>query len=128
MGRSVSKHRYATDTFYTTFECEDEFEWDDFMDTVKYLLQKQFPSMDECNRWMDREDHIILENSRGEISVSEYCGLIAICIAPRDPYNSLDVNWTWQASKGFRKVLSKAFDGLRKIGTFSNGESIYERI
>jgi hypothetical protein len=128
MGRSVSTHRHAVSTFYTPFDAEDSWEWDDFIEDIRYLLKEQFKSLHNCDRWVDREDRVILENRRGEISISQYCGLVAICIAPLDSDDPLDCNWAWQASKGFQKVLNKHFEGFRKIGSFSNGEGVYERI
>jgi len=131
MGRSVSQHRHAIETVFihNLFEDGDaDFEWECFMDDLKYLLQDKYPSLDDCNRWMDNEDHIILENRRGKISVSEYCGLVAVCLAPRDPDEPLDVGWCHTVARGFSALLNKSYDSLRSIGRFSNGEQVFERV
>lgn len=132
MGRSVSTHRHAEATFYTHFDCEDEYdsqyEWDNFVECIQDMLKEKYKSFDECDRWMHREEHIILESQVAEVSISEYCGLVAICLAPRDPDNALHLGWCGQVSKGFHDVLGKHFNGLRKVGSFSNGEELFERV
>lgn len=132
MGRSVSTHIYAEATFYTHFDFDDcetsEEAWSYFMNDVRDILKEKYKSFDECDRWMHREEHIILESQVAEVSISEYCGLVAICLAPRDPDNALHLGWCGQVSKGFHDVLGKHFNGLRKIGSFSNGAGLFERV
>ncbi len=132
MGRSVSTHRNAYTTFFTTFDCEDEYdsqwEWDNFVEYIQDTLSEKYKSLRNADRWIDREDRIILENNVAEISISEYCGGVAICLAPRDTDNPLHEGWCGQVYKGFHNILNKHFQGYRKIGHFSNGEGVYEKI
>lgn len=135
MGRSVSTHRHSVSTVFLhpEFGTDDvyfDFDWREFVDDVKAVLQHKYPSLCECDRWQDREDHVILENSQVEISVSEYCGLVAVCLAPRDPDNAFHVAIAERMAKGFEKTLHKVFpkSALKRIGGFSNGESVYERV
>jgi hypothetical protein len=94
-----------------------------------------YPSLDKCDRWEHREDHIILESSLVEISIAEYCGLTSLSIRPhRDIENSyydsdkgklnLAVRWINQV---WPKIDSR-FAQARKIGTFGNGEAVYQRV
>jgi len=133
MGRSISTHRNAYTTFFTTFDYDDDedysqYAWDSFVNCVRDILSKKYKSLQNADRWVDREDHIILENSVAEISISEYCGGVAICLAPRDTDNPLHEGWCGQIYKGFHDILNKCFQGYHKIGCFSNGEGVYEKI
>jgi hypothetical protein len=134
MGRSVSTHRNAVETFFIAFEVEpgdEDFAWDDFIEDLSdNVLCAKYPSLSRCDRWQGREDHIILENSQVEISVSEYCGLVAVCLAPLNPDNAFHVTIAERMSKGFRNTLHKAFpkSSLQSIGRASNGEQFFQTI
>ena len=132
MGRSVSTHRHAVETVFINPEGvndSDDLQYllEDIRDNV---LREKFPSLQKCDRWQDREDHVIAENQRGEVSVSEYCGLVAICLAPRDPDNALDLGWCGQVAGSFRNVLHEAFKSSALVfqGHASNGEQFFSRI
>lgn len=134
MGRSVSTHRHAVATVYLNPEIEDDgdsFAWDSFVEDLQQnVIADRFPSFSECDRWMDREDHVIMENAHAEVSVSEYCGLVAVCLAPRDPDDAFAVAWTENFASSFHAHVTKMFksSALTKVGTFSNGESVFEKI
>lgn len=138
MGRSVSTHRHAVATVYLHLQFEDEhdasFEWESFIEDLQdNVLSPRYPSMRRCDRWMDRENHIIMENSQVEVSVSEYCGCVAICLAPKfgdydnDAWNEAQAH---RMAAAFQKYLTKMFKScaMTKVGTFSNGESVYEKL
>lgn len=133
MGRSVSTHRHSLATVYLhpEFEEGDEFARDDFIsDLRENVLQPKYPSLSECDRWADREDHIILENAHVEISVSEYCGLVAVCLAPLDPDNNFHVAIAYRMAKSFTATITKMFSScaLRSLGGMSNGEQVFQHI
>ena len=133
MGRSVSTHRHAVATVYLHLEFEDgdEFAWSDFIEDLRdNVLRQFFPSLSPCSRWADREDHVIAENHHCEISVSEYCGIVAVCLAPIDPYNNFSVAWCHRASNSFQSKIEKSFSKsvLRSIGRFSNGEQVFKAL
>ena len=130
MGRSVSTHRHAVATVFLHPGCEEDWQFDDFLECVQENLEDKYPSLRRCDRWAGREDHVVLENNRAEVSVSEYCGLVAVCLAPRDPDDPLDQGWTWQCKTGFKKHLEKAFSpcALRSVGRFSNGEQVFTKV
>lgn len=127
MGRSVSVPRGAADVAYTTFEREDEdssWEWDNAIDDLQCAAMAKYPSLRKADRWLGNENHIILENSRAFITVSEYCGLVAIAVMANDECNALDQRWASQVKVEF---LAEAFGGTVLIskGTASNGEQFF---
>lgn len=131
MGRSVSTHRHAVATVYLHPELDHEDAWTDFMNDLRgNVLPEIFPSLTECDRWQDREDHVIMENEHCEISVSEYCGLVAVCLAPRDPDNGFSIAWCERFYGSFTVKLEKMFKScaLRSIGRASNGEQFFNSV
>lgn len=133
MARSVSTHCHAVAVHYITFTPEDpedsQYEWNSFIeDLQENVIPEMFSSMSKCDRWKGREDRIIMENQRFEISVSEYCGLVAICLAPLDPYNGLDVGAACAAGRSFNRKLTKYFpdSSLVSQGHASNGEQFFQ--
>jgi hypothetical protein len=86
-----------------------------------------WPSLSKCNRWAGREDHTLLENGLIEIGLSEYCGLAAYWIRPRD---GLDWRLEPLAERFARQIedrFVRTFGNLRLIGTASNGEAFFRR-
>lgn len=138
MGRSVSTHRHAVATVFLHLEFEDQddaqYEFESFIEDLQdNVLQPRYKSMSKCDRWQDREDHVIMENSQVEVSVSEYCGCVAICLAPKfgdyndDAWNEAQAH---RMANNFQKHVQKMFKScaMAKVGTFSNGESVYQKI
>ena len=132
MSRSVSTPRNAQVIAYAHVECEeDEADvqdtWDDDLVNLSAALRAAFPSMSPADRWLDREDHVILENRHAYIGVSEYCGLVAVWIVPEDTPTAL--HWCAQIEPRFRRVVADVFGvELRHIATASNGEAFFERM
>jgi hypothetical protein len=130
MSRSVSRHRHAVAAVFLNhpFEDDEVFGWPDFVDDLRdNVLVPKYPSLRKCDRWAGREDHVIAENARAEVSVSEYNGVVAVCLAPRDVDNALDRGWAAECASGFCKVLAKAFasSALVPLGRGSNGEEFF---
>jgi hypothetical protein len=132
MSRSVSVYRNAVASVYIDVSTvQESWQWEDFVDYLRGTIISHYPSFHNADRWADREDHIILENHFAVVTVSEYCGLAAVCIGP-DEYNK----WPWaearcrQVAVKFIALLQKSFgsDALQKIGTASNGEAFFHRL
>lgn len=123
MGRSVSYPRGSVVAF-TTFDGEDSWDWQLFIEEFEEEARLLWPSFRKCNIWLDREDHAILENNHTYFGVSEYCGLVAFWLVPKDEDDPLAWRWISQIEKKFNKT----FGTLSKIGCFSNGECIFEKI
>jgi len=130
MGRSVSYPRFA-EVAFTTFEAEDDsFAADDFameLDTWKDMATDAWPSFYACDKWLDREDHAVLQNSWAYFGVSEYCGLVAIWIVAKEleDFSRQVLADRWVAQAGDK--LRARFGQFKKIATMSNGEAVFER-
>lgn len=127
MGRSVNYLSNATKVYYI-FPHED---WDLFIEDISEGLKSVFPSLSDCDRWDNEETKIFLENQHTEIGVSEYCGLVSISLRP------IEVNYQNQEGLSERWIRSidkkmveffKPYNVSRKVGSFSNGEGVFEFI
>ena len=104
-------------------------DWEDFVDNLAYRAKKLWPSLQNCEKWLGSEDKAILENRFAYFGISEYCGLASVWFVLKDDLveglakNAKVTMWANQVEKTFHKN----FGTLRKIGTFSNGEAVYER-
>jgi hypothetical protein len=134
MGRSVGYLNNATGVAYvdvSEFD-EDGFDWECFKDNIIYELTKKYPSLWECDKWEGRECHIFLENNQVNIAVSEYMGLASISVAPKDAYEySYDKDLSGLNARNAHyigKFIEDNFGEYRKIGSFSNGEGVFERV
>lgn len=135
MGRSVDHLSNATEIMFLPFETEDEFtsqeDWNWFKDDITERLIEIAPSLTQVTRrWNSNEVRIILENDLVEVGLSEYCGLASVSIRPnenrRNTKEALANKWISQIWPKFIKMYDKT--RLNKIGTFSNGEGVYELI
>ena len=151
MSRSVSTHPDAIVTQYLAPVLEGESDelyhlWDDFLDDIRNILTGD-AEVDSClilnghpftgfegyiptDRWAGREDHVILEGELTEVGVSEYGGIVAVCLAPLNPDDEAHVSTCQRAEPYFKAILQKAFPNqcLSKQGTMSNGEGVYNVI
>lgn len=133
MGRSVSRPSNAAVTTYTTFEVENGDDAnDDFQFAVSDMrdaLNAAFPSVTSDDRWLGNEDHVIASNRHAYFGVSEYMGLVCWWIVPIDD-SPLASQWIAQIESRFEKIVADNWPGtpLRRLGTFSNGEAIFERV
>ena len=86
-----------------------------------------FPSMEDCEEWLDREDLAIAENQLAYFGVSEYCGSAAVWIVAKEDYygneNPLAEAWVKKIAKKF----NANFGEYNRVGVFSNGEAVYEK-
>jgi hypothetical protein len=151
MSRSVSTHPNAIATVY--LDCSGvldsdapEWAWQEFIEDLRCVLDgsagvesglfinnKSFTGFDgysDANRWSGRENRVILEGEQTEISISEHFGIAAVCLAPLDPDEPSHRHACEYAAPYFNELLKVAYPKsfLTKVGTFSNGESIYERL
>lgn len=137
MGRSVSTPSTAyliayCDWFQPTDEDgnpenrePENWDWEYYIDDVVDYAKELWPSLTTTDGWMGREDRIYLENNLVYLGVSEYCGLAAVWVAPKENANeNLAINWCNRISVKF----DKAFASLQKLGSMSNGEGVYQRI
>ena len=131
MGRSVSTPRNAQAIAYQHLDYGDDEEGNDFhywLEEVQERVATLWPSFTKCDQWLDREDHAIMENNLSYIGVSEYCGWVALWIVPKaelaDGHNILAL-----AEQFIARITPKfmaQFNHYRKLGSFSNGEAVFE--
>lgn len=119
---------------YDEFQAQED--WDDFVQWIRDTATAQWPSLEECDTWLDSEDHAILENGHCRIGVSSYCGLASIWLVSKaddhlnnwgygdGPLANLADRWCAQIERKFREL----FGEYQSIGTASNGEQFFRRV
>jgi len=150
MGRSVSYHGtpiiyLAGLTFADTIALDDDeiernedgdpitdyYDFSEFIDDIRTLVQDRYPSFEPISTWPGREDHAILSNGHALFGISQYCDLISVWIAPNnDAYPELASSWIDRALPGLRALLVRAFPSHAcvRVGTASSGESFYREV
>jgi hypothetical protein len=142
MGRSVSSPSGEGFNLYLQFDNLSEYEedvyleWEWFTEGLVEQIQVRYPSLETVDRWVDREDHAYLENNQVVIGISEYCGVVCLWGRLLSDHAQRDC-WRYEdgralayrnlenISRGLEKLLGDRI--LRRIGSFSNGESVYEK-
>lgn len=146
MGRSVSYLSNAETVIYFTVKYLNEenengeidyelsqMNYDDFMRNLTCEIKSKLKSYEEVEKYDGRETRIILENRLCSIGISEYCGSWSLSIAPKEENyyvgyykENLALNHAGQIEETLEKCLVKSGAKiLRKIGTMSNGVSVY---
>ena len=122
----------------TDTDVETDEYWDaaDIIADIRETITSNYPGFDPCSRWDGRETHIILEGYGTEIGLSEYCGLATLSIRVDEgplEYSMDDQEYETDRQKALNWIrdnwdqASEYWNQYRKIGTFSNGESVYEK-
>ena len=139
MARSVS---YASGSVYIEYahvdygDEEDNYSFDCDVDYFRNQLKTAFKSVNGVDFWIDREDHVVAENSFAQFGISEYGDVVSIWCVPVEPsyYNdggweNLRDNWIGQIENNFVKIARSSFGTpIIKIGTFSNGEAVFRAL
>lgn len=124
-------------------ETDRDVETDEYEDAsiviedIQEYIRSIFPGFDPCSRWDGRETHIILEGYGLEIGLSEYCGLASLSVRVDEgplEYSEDDEAYETDRQKALNWInenwdeASKYWNKYRKIGTFSNGEGVFEKV
>jgi hypothetical protein len=124
-------------------ETDRDVETDEYEDAsiviedIQEYIRSIFPGFDPCSRWDGRETHIILEGYGVEIGLSEYCGLASLSVRVDEgplEYSEDDEAYETDRQKALNWIsenwdeASKYWNKYRKIGTFSNGEGVFEKV
>ena len=109
----------------------DQDDWQWFVEDLQAQVGELWPSFTECDEWVGREDHAVMENDLGYIGISEYCGLCSIWFAPKpNSYEYSDTHNRADLARGFAARIGKKFQAsfgtLELLGRFSNGEAIFQ--
>jgi hypothetical protein len=134
MGRSVSYLRGARRIAYFTWpswETEDgESEYEDHVfvvDDIRENIKDELPEFGNEQKWDGRETSIILSGYGTEIGLAQYCGLTSLSIRVNtDEVEGEDIEKVEKWIDENWAKISQFYDDYTKIGTFSNGEAIFE--
>lgn len=139
---TIEDYNEETGQWEPTDKPED---FDYVLDGIRESIKSEFPEYTNCKRWEGRDVMIFLEGYGTEIAISEYCGLATLSIRIDEEElkytlsgNEYDCEEWEQAEKEEREKIekwmsenvSRIFAGYGeyvKLGTFSNGESIYTK-
>ncbi|KKN21084.1 hypothetical protein LCGC14_0929100 [marine sediment metagenome] len=139
MGRSVETIGRNVIYFDFSYGSENDYEdlatedWQDLQDNIICAITSKYKSfISTPNQWAEypyRENRILLENDHVQISISEYCGCGAVSVFVRDDmeYPELAEHWLNQVWDRLSGLISQYVSVLHKVGTFSNGISVYEK-
>jgi len=122
----------------TDRDVETDELWDarDVIEDIQETITSNYPGFDSCSRWDGRETHIILEGYGLEIGLSEYCGLASLSVRVDEgplEYSEDDEAYETDRQKALNWIndnwdeATKYWNRLKKIGTFSNGEGVFEK-
>ena len=98
------------------------------IEEIRESIKSNFPGFRNANNWPSREVHVILEGYGTEIGLSDYCGLSSLSIRVSDDTDGdhydqvaewVDKNWP---------EIGKYYNVYNRIGRFSNGEGVYEKV
>jgi hypothetical protein len=145
MGRGVSYLNHAEVVLYYHYDADigDDYDlasilWNEQVDSLTEAIQKRLPSYakDDYSYNGDRETRIILSNELCVLGVSEYCGCCSLSVAPKfNKYGYMEPAYkeafAIRHAKQIESALQACLDEvtgtrLKKLGTFSNGESVFE--
>jgi hypothetical protein len=135
MGRSISKPNNSASVVYLEANLQ-EFDYEFLLEDIKAEVAEVFPSFENCEKWIGNENRAVLENRHAFITVSEYCGVVAIALVPKNEeqegnasLQALTSNWIKKVSWKFEDSLTRAFGEsvIKPVGVFSNGETVYKR-
>jgi hypothetical protein len=147
MGRSVSYHSDRQALIYIAYgsatnddgDYIDDYEiqsdtWENFMEYVTEVIQEVCPSMAPSeSEWQGNEVRKFLENGLASVWVSEYSGLVSLSFVPASGdyvdqgRTNLGAHWIDQVVPKIEARLKQhKTKVLNKVGSFSNGEGVYE--
>lgn len=148
MGRSVSYLNRAHKVNYFNWPTVETGEDEDYeveyehgryvIEDIQQTIMNDFPEFTECDKWDGRETHIILEGYGTEIGLSEYCGLATLSIRVDDNLCDLRTDTQEDYEAEVQRIekwiddnweaIGKYWNKYKRIGTFSNGEGVYETV
>lgn len=112
--------------------CQDQAscDWGFIVNNFRRQLQER--GFDEADEWLDREDHVLAASEHFKAGISEYCGCASLWLVPQyeDPEEMAD--YGVEPMEPLREAalvawFAETFGEMRKVGTFSNGEAVFEK-
>jgi hypothetical protein len=123
MGRSVSTLHGARLSSYISVDDEANHEW--MVEDLQEVGQEL--KLTSCQRWDGREVQIIMSGHGVEVGISEYCGIVSIGIRTEEESDPIGDKWIDKNGQEIIKAFHHHGTPIRSVGTFSNGETIYEK-
>lgn len=106
-----------------------KWRWRDFVDDLRTGLKRIAPSLEDSDRWLGKEDRVLLENGHASIGLSEYMDLVAVWCVPKENEDGLvsplAVRWGDAIEAKVERLLDTIATRLVRGATFSNGEAFY---
>lgn len=130
MSRSVMIHPDSRATVYLAPDeldptnCESHWLRDEFIYDLQDGIMQKYPSFVDCSKWLGRETMAILENKVAYVTMSEYNGLVAICLVPKTAYGA---TWANRVAASFKEHVHRLYPlyFLIRQGCASNGEEFF---
>ena len=124
---------------YRRFEADSEYEWGGLVEYAALEVKRLFPSFElehehDNPEWVGRELRVIARNRHSIVTISEYNGVVALCLGAdydrgefwADPSELAGIGKAWRTR--IAELFIREFGSLSKVGTFSNGSSIYREV
>lgn len=125
MSRSVSIPSGAVKVVFADATwMDEEFDFTSSLEWMQEVGMDRYPSLEKCSRWLGREDRAVLENQHAYITVSEYCGLVAVAVVPKGESKKAN---EWASKVRLERMAESFGDRLTFIARASNGEAFYQR-
>ncbi len=102
-----------------------DFEWDYLIEDLQELGMEL--GMNKSSRWEDREVLILLEGNGAEVGIAEYGGVVSLGIRTEMEDDPSAARWIDKNGPDLVKLFHSYGDPIRSVGTFSNGETVYEK-
>ena len=125
MGRSVNYLTNADAVYFHQLDEEEIQDFDFLLEDIREHVMYKYPEFEAVDEWEDRDVNVILQSPLVEIAVAEYRGVISLSVRTLEEADQTKAS-TW--IEHFFKRAIAPWAKAQKIGTFSNGESVYEVI
>jgi hypothetical protein len=134
MGRSVDYLRGARRIAYFDWPSWEDYDGDIqhedhvfVVDDIRESIKAELPEFGNEQKWDGRETSIILSGYGTEIGLSEYGGLTSLSIRVNtDEVEGEDIEKVEKWIDENWEKISRFYDEYLKVGTFSNGEGVFE--
>lgn len=118
------------------WEDDSEDAWDELISDYQERICETWPSFQPVKDWVwnEPELRVIARNRHSIVTISEYNGVVALCLGAdydrsefwADPSELAGIGKAWRTRIAERFI--REFGSLSKVGTFSNGSSIYREV
>jgi len=112
---------------FDEFLAQEDWQW--LVEDIQESIKSRYPSYEIEDEWVQypyRETKVILRNQHSDIVISEYCGLVCLGIKINDDSDNPSLAAFW-STLAFGAMM-KQWATLQHVGTFSNGEAVFESI